>query len=70
MRSARVRANGEFSFASVPVGDYYLTAIADEDGADWQDPDVLDALSRAATRITINDGDQKTVTLRRRDSRR
>jgi Carboxypeptidase regulatory-like domain len=70
MRSARVAANGEFSFTSVPVGDYYFTAISDEDGADWQDPDVLDALSRAAVRITINDGDQKTVTVRRKDSRR
>ena len=70
MRSARVGATGEFSFASLPVGDYYVTAIADEDGADWQDPDVLDVLSRAAMRITVNDGDQKNVTLRRRDSRR
>ena len=70
MRSARVGATGEFSFASLPVGDYYVTAIADEDGADWQDPAMLDTLSRAATRITINDGDQKNVTLRRRDSRR
>jgi hypothetical protein len=70
MRSARVAATGEFSFSSVPVGDYYLIAIADEDGSDWQDPDVLDALSRAAVRITINDGDQKAVTIRRREGRR
>jgi hypothetical protein len=69
MRSARVAATGEFSFSSVPVGDYYLTAIGDEDGSDWQDPDVLDALSRAAVRITINDGDQKAVTIRRRAAR-
>ena len=70
MRSTRVSATGEFSFSSVPVGDYYLMAIADDDGSDWQDPDVLDALSRAAVRITINDGDQKTVTIRRREGRR
>ena len=70
MRSTRVAATGEFSFSSLPVGDYYLTAIADEDGSDWQDPDVLEVLSRAAARITINDGDQKTVTIRRRESRR
>ena len=70
MRSARVRDNGEFSIASVPVGEYHLAAIADEDGSDWQDPDVIDTLARAATRITINDGDQKSVTLRGRGSRR
>ena len=70
MRSARVRDNGEFSLGSVPVGEYYLTAILDEDAADWQDPAGLDALARTATRITINEGDQKTVTLRRQGSRR
>ena len=51
---------------SVPVGEYYLTAIADEDGADWQDPQVLDVLSRSAMRLMMNDGDQKTITIRRR----
>jgi S-formylglutathione hydrolase FrmB len=70
MRSTRVGATGEFSFTSVPVGDYYLTAINDEDGSDWQDPDALDTLSRAAVRITINDGDQKTFTIRRKEGRR
>ena len=70
MRSARVRDNGEFSLGSVPVGEYYLIAILDEDAADWQDPAGLDALARTATRITINEGDQKTVTLRRQGSRR
>jgi hypothetical protein len=69
MRSARVTAHGEFSFASVPIGEYYVTAIGDENGADWQDPRLLDALSRSAHRVTINDGDQKTLTLRRKDAR-
>lgn len=70
MRSARVRASGEFSFGSVPLGEYYVAAIADEDGADWQAPEFLDAVSRSAMRLTIDDGDQKTITLRRRSARR
>jgi hypothetical protein len=70
MRSARVRAGGEFSFGSVPVGEYYVAAIADEDGSDWQDPEFLDAVSRSATRLMIGDGDQKTITIRRRTTRR
>ena len=69
LRSTRVRTNGEFSFASVPTGEYYITAIGDEDGADWQDPGFLDVASRSAARITINDGDQKMITLRRKDTR-
>jgi hypothetical protein len=70
MRSARVRASGEFSFASVPTGDYYLAAIGDEDGADWRDPAFLASVARSAVRLTINEGDQKSVTLRRRENRR
>jgi hypothetical protein len=70
MRSARVRASGEFSFGSVPAGDYYVAAIADEDAADWQNPEFLDAVSRSAMRLTIDDGGQKTITLRRRNTRR
>ena len=70
MRSARVRANGEFSFVPFQSASTYLTAIADEDGADWQDPQVLDVLSRSAMRLMMNDGDQKTITIRRRDGRR
>jgi hypothetical protein len=70
IRSARVSPDGEFSFASIPVGDYYVAAIGDEDGANWQDADFLDVLSRRATRVTIDDGDQKTITLRKRHGRR
>jgi hypothetical protein len=70
MRSARVTENGDFSFGSVPVGEYYVAVVADEDAADWQEPDFLDAVSRSATRVTINDGDQKTITLRKRSSPR
>jgi len=70
MRSARVSPDGEFSFGSIPVGDYYVAAIADEEGGNWQDPDFLEVLSRSATRVTIDDGDQKTITLRQRHPRR
>ena len=70
LRSSRVRPDGQFSFASIPVGDYYVAAIGDEDGGNWQDPEFLDAVSRSAVRVTIDDGDQKTITLRARARRR
>jgi hypothetical protein len=70
MRSARVSENGDFSFGAVPVGEYYVAVVADEEAADWQDPDALEQLSRSATRVTINDGDQKNITLRKRSTRR
>jgi hypothetical protein len=69
LRSVRPRENGEFALSSVPTGDYYIVAIPDDRGGDWQDPAFLDVLSRDATRITINDGDQRVVDLRRKDIR-
>jgi carboxypeptidase family protein len=61
---------GAFSSGAVPPGDYFVAAIdraaeawrADE----WQDPDVLDRLSRSAARVTLADGQKVTVALRLR----
>jgi hypothetical protein len=50
--------------SSLPAGDYYVAAIADEQSAEWREPKTLDALARIATRVTILEGEHKTVTLR------
>jgi hypothetical protein len=61
LRSARANARGEFGISSLPPGDYYVTAIRDEDAGDWRDPAVLEALARGATQITIMEGEHKTL---------
>jgi hypothetical protein len=63
LKSARVNAQGRFGMSSVPPGDYYVVAIADELSDDWRDPKMLDALARVATRVTIMEGEHKTVDL-------
>ena len=69
MRSTRPSASGEFSFTSLPAGDYYVVAIPDEHAVDWQDTGSLDLFARMATRLTIAEGDQRTVDLRTREIR-
>ena len=68
-RSTRTSKYGEYSFTSVPAGDYYVVAVPDEQAADWQDPASLELMSRLATRLTIAEGDQKLVDLRTREAR-
>lgn len=63
-RTMRGNARGEFLFRALPPGDYYVVAVPDEQTADWRDPAVLEALARVATRVTIGDGETKTIALR------
>jgi hypothetical protein len=68
VRSTRISKSGEYSF-NLPAGEYYVMAIPEEQSADWQDPDFLDAASRAAARFTIAEGERKIQDLRVRDVR-
>jgi hypothetical protein len=69
LKSAVVNKTGEYGLTSVPEGEYYLVAIPDKDSAGWQDPKVLEALARVATRITVGDGEARTQDLRTQEVR-
>ena len=69
LKSARADAQGRFGISSLPPGDYYAAAIRDEDSAEWRDPKNLDALARSATRVSIGDGEHRTLDLRLREIR-
>lgn len=64
-RAAPVSRKGEFTMVSLPVGDYLLAVVPDAQFVDWQDPDKLEALSRTAQRITMAEGERKTVEVKR-----
>ena len=68
-KSARADAQGRFGISSLPPGEYFAAAIPDEDAAEWRDPKNLDALARAATRVSIGDGEHRTIDLRVREGR-
>jgi hypothetical protein len=52
------------SVNGLPAGDYYVVALDDIDADGWRDPDVLEQLSRAASRITISEAAPAEIRLR------
>jgi hypothetical protein len=63
LKSARATAQGRFGISSLPPGDYYAVAIPEEQAADWRDPKMLEELARVATRVSIGEGEHKTIDL-------
>jgi hypothetical protein len=64
LKNARASDTGAYSFSNLPPGDYYIAAVSDALAVDWQNPEFLTALSRAATRIRLSEGEKKTQALR------
>jgi hypothetical protein len=62
--SARPMSTGAFNMPGLPAGEYFLCAVTDIDTAEMFDPAVLEPLSRAATRFTLADGEQKVQNLK------
>jgi len=60
----RVAADGSFTSRNVPPGDYYIVAVNDVDPGQWLDPTYLQGLIPSATKITIGDGERKTIEIR------
>jgi hypothetical protein len=56
--------DGRYRVAGLPAGNYFVAATGGDVGTDWQNPQVLDTLSRTATRVTIGDGDKRSLDLR------
>jgi len=63
-RTARTGAKGAFSIPGLPARDYLIVAVADDQVPDMQNPNVFDALARAATTLTLTEGDTRTVSLK------
>ena len=63
MRTARADKDGSYTINGVPTGEYYVVAVHEESFADWQDPALLEALTRAARQVRVLDGDRRTQDL-------
>jgi hypothetical protein len=61
--AGRPNANNVYTI-NVPAGDYFIVAVSDIEPGEWNDPDVLTQLRERATRVTIADGERKTVDLK------
>jgi len=66
LAAARATPAGRFSIEGLPAGSYLVTAIDRfPDGDDWEDPGFLGPLAARATRITLKEGEPRTVVLTR-----
>ncbi len=53
------------TLVGMPAGEYYVVALDDIDGESLRDPDLLEQLSRGASRVTLNEAMPTQVSLRR-----
>jgi hypothetical protein len=63
-RETRASSYGVFSVAGLPPGDYLIVAIDDAVAEGWQDPAMIAALRTQATRMTLRDGETKSLQLK------
>jgi hypothetical protein len=45
----------------LPAGDYWIVAVRSATTAEWLDPKYLQKLTAFATRVTIADGEKKSL---------
>jgi len=68
-RSRRIQAvrpdsGGRYVFSNLPPGNYLVAAMTDIDPGDWDVPGFLDAVVSAAAKVTLGEGEKKTLNLR------
>jgi hypothetical protein len=63
-RETRASSYGVFSIAGLPPGEYLVVAIDDAVAEGWQDPSMIAALRTQAMRITLRDGEAKSLQLK------
>ena len=55
---------GQFRLKDVPPGDYLAVAVPNLPFRAWTNTDVLLRLQSIATKLKVNDGEQKTISIR------
>lgn len=63
LKRAVTGANGSFDVEGLPPGEYYVAALAGLPQGDWQSPDALDVVVQRAERVTLGEGQRRTMTL-------
>jgi len=68
LKYARAEPDGSFAVRGLPAGDYFVAAVdwmqPSPGFGEWQDPEVLEALGRRASRVTLMDGERVQLALK------
>jgi hypothetical protein len=62
--AARPDQDGRFKISNMPEGSYYAVALDYIEAGAWSDPDLLERLKARAKRVTLGDGETKTLDLK------
>jgi len=66
LKRAQSSPDGSFRVGGLPPGDYYVAAVDPEglvDSVEWQEPEALRALTSAARRVTLGEGESRVTPL-------
>jgi hypothetical protein len=64
LMSAQSSQTGQFRLKDVPAGEYYAVAVPSLPFRAWTDPDVLIRLQPIATKLKVNEAEQKVISIR------
>ena len=64
LMAAQSSQTGQFRLKDVPPADYLAVAVRDLPFRAWTNPDVLVRLQSIATKLHVNEGEQKTISIR------
>lgn len=64
IQAGRPDKDGTYTIRGLPPGEYLLRAVDDVDQGEWYDPELLATLRTGATRVTLQEGDTKSLDLK------
>jgi uncharacterized protein (DUF2141 family) len=64
VKLVRPGSDGTFSIMDLPAGEYWIVALGDVNGNEWQRADFLDKIAPAGVAVTLGEGERKVQDLR------
>ncbi|HEX6464282.1 MAG TPA: carboxypeptidase-like regulatory domain-containing protein, partial [Vicinamibacterales bacterium] len=63
IQAGRTDQNGKYNVHGLPPGDYFVLISDNVEQGEWYDPAFLEQARQGATRLSLNEGEQKTLDL-------
>jgi hypothetical protein len=68
VRTARPDQDGRFKFSGLPSEDYLVVAVESIPEGEWNNPDFLEIIRNRAVRVTLGEGEKKSLDLKLSDA--